>query len=158
MTIGPERPPYGARHARLSPVGDHLTGRFFSVEMPSRAGPRHSAQSLKAKMEKARQRFREMEIRLVILEARHWLWMNAYLTTQKNCFGIKKSLRACNPEDVQYVRSRCCVTKFLRLILSGSDWYCSLQESWLQDYMIFRITMKIMYIWSSCKKLTISTR
>src|ERR1044072_2196903 len=114
ITIGAERPPYGARQARFSPVGDHLTGRFFSVEMPSRAGPRHSAQSLKAKMEKARQRFREMEIRLVILEARHWLWMNAYLTTQKNCFGIKKSLRACNPEDVEYVSSRCCVTKFLR--------------------------------------------
>src|SRR5690349_8798309 len=89
MTIGAERPPYGARHARFSPVGDHFTGRFFSVETPSRSGPRHSAQSLKAKIDKARQRFKEMEIRLVILEARHWLWMNAYLTTQKNCFGLR---------------------------------------------------------------------
>src|ERR1044072_8391388 len=73
MTIGAERPPYGARQARFSPLGDRLTGRFFLVEMPSRFGPRHSAQSLKAKMEKARQRFKEMEIRLVILEARHLL-------------------------------------------------------------------------------------
>ena len=36
----------GAFQARLSPVGDHFAGRPFSSEMPSRAGPRHSAQSL----------------------------------------------------------------------------------------------------------------
>ena len=44
-TTGPERPPYGAFHARLSPAGDHAAGRFFSVEVPSRLGPRHSGQS-----------------------------------------------------------------------------------------------------------------
>src|SRR5215207_11101292 len=88
MTMGAERPPYGARHPRFSPAGVHLAGRFFSLETPSRPGPRHSAQSLKAKSDKARQRFKEMEIRLVILEARHWLWIKALPSPQKKLFGI----------------------------------------------------------------------
>jgi hypothetical protein len=45
MTIGAERPPYGAFQARFSPEGDHFTGKFFSVDVPSRRGPRQSGQS-----------------------------------------------------------------------------------------------------------------
>src|SRR5262245_29375702 len=45
-TTGDERLPMGTRHARFSPCGDHFAGRFFSVERPSRVGPRHSGQSL----------------------------------------------------------------------------------------------------------------
>src|SRR5260370_23934174 len=44
--MGAERPPYGASHARFSPAGDHFAGKPFSEEIPSRAGPRQSAQSL----------------------------------------------------------------------------------------------------------------
>src|ERR1044072_9662637 len=89
MTIGAERPPYGARQARLSPVGDHLTGKFFSLEMPSRFGPRHSAQSPNAKNDRTRLRFKEMEIRLIILEARHLLRIKAFPSLQKKLFGIR---------------------------------------------------------------------
>src|SRR4030095_3888638 len=46
IAIGVERPPYGAFHTRFSPFGDHFVGRPFSSEMPSRAGPRQSVQSL----------------------------------------------------------------------------------------------------------------
>src|ERR1051325_515984 len=127
MTIGAERPPYGARQARFSPLGDHLTGRFFSVEMPSRFGPRHSAQSLKAKMEKARQRFKEMEIRLVILEARH-------LLMDKNVFRVRKKSWSGLEVSARWQPKRCILRKLTLLrykffaILSGSGWYCSLQK------------------------------
>src|SRR5262249_43740088 len=46
ITIGDERPPKGAFHTRFSPLGDHLVGSPFSDEVPSRAGPRQSGQSL----------------------------------------------------------------------------------------------------------------
>src|SRR5262249_18091318 len=46
ITIGAERPPYGAFHSRFSPLGDHLFGSPVSCETPSRAGPRQSGQSL----------------------------------------------------------------------------------------------------------------
>src|SRR5215469_5789579 len=46
ITIGAERPPYGAFHNRFSPFGDHLLGSPASREMPSRLGPRQSGQSL----------------------------------------------------------------------------------------------------------------
>src|SRR5215470_4534856 len=46
ITIGAERPPYGAFHKRFSPVGDHLLGSPVSREMPSRPGPLQSGQSL----------------------------------------------------------------------------------------------------------------
>src|SRR6185503_4953334 len=105
MTIGAERPPYGAFQARLSPVGDHFTGRFFSLDMPSRAGPRHSAQSLAVTSVNARQMFKIMKISLVILKAR---------------LDLDNDVPLCNPDDVYYVSSRCCVTKFF-WILTGSD-------------------------------------
>src|SRR5436190_7661997 len=44
-TTGDERLPIGTRHARFSPLGDHLDGRLVSSDRPSRAGPRHSGQS-----------------------------------------------------------------------------------------------------------------
>src|SRR5688500_9080481 len=44
-TTGDDRPPYGTFHARLSPDGDQELGRLVSVEVPVRAGPRHSGQS-----------------------------------------------------------------------------------------------------------------
>ena len=34
----------GTFQARPSPAGDHFSGRPFSVDWPSRAGPRHSGQ------------------------------------------------------------------------------------------------------------------
>jgi hypothetical protein len=45
MTMGADRPPNGTFHARFSPEGDHFEGRFFSADLPSRFGPRHSGQS-----------------------------------------------------------------------------------------------------------------
>src|SRR5688572_6940493 len=89
MTIGAERPPYGTFHARLSPAGDHFTGRFFSDEMPSRAGPRHSAQSLAETNAKARQRFKKMEIRLVILEVHHQNWIDCFRVHKKAGHGFR---------------------------------------------------------------------
>src|SRR5437764_11399186 len=43
--MGVERPPYGAFQARFSPLSDHFSGRPFSLETPSRSGPRQSGQS-----------------------------------------------------------------------------------------------------------------
>src|SRR5688500_4674407 len=45
MTIGVERPPYGARHRKFSPFSFQLSSRPVSVELPSRLGPRISGQS-----------------------------------------------------------------------------------------------------------------
>ena len=45
---GVDLPPNGSIHARFSPDGDQLDGRFVSVDRPSRPGPRHSGQSLAA--------------------------------------------------------------------------------------------------------------
>src|SRR6266700_608133 len=42
---GVERPPYGAFHARFWPANDHFSGSPFSMETPSRLGPRQSGQS-----------------------------------------------------------------------------------------------------------------
>src|SRR5688572_1086571 len=73
MTIGAERPPYGAFQARFSPAGDHLEGSPFSREIPSRAGPRHSAQSL-PKASDARNKHRarfKTQSNLVILDFHH---------------------------------------------------------------------------------------
>ena len=44
-TTGEDRPPIGTRHARFSPLGDHDEGSPVSVDVPERAGPRHSGQS-----------------------------------------------------------------------------------------------------------------
>jgi hypothetical protein len=60
ITIGAERPPYGAFQARFSPESDHFDGKPFSGLMPSRAGPRQSAQSL-ATAETARNRMTMMQ-------------------------------------------------------------------------------------------------
>src|SRR5215467_11162298 len=46
ITIGAERPPYGAFPNRFSPFGDHLVGSPVSREIPSRPGPLQSVQSL----------------------------------------------------------------------------------------------------------------
>src|SRR6185295_427484 len=46
ITIGVERPPYGAFQTRFSPFGDQRVGRPFSSDAPLRAGPRQSGQSL----------------------------------------------------------------------------------------------------------------
>src|SRR5215470_10497986 len=46
MMIGVDLPPYGAFQRRPSPFGDHLTGSPVSGDVPSRAGPRQSGQSL----------------------------------------------------------------------------------------------------------------
>src|SRR5687768_6484331 len=71
MTIGAERPPYGAFQARFSPAGDHLEGSPFSSEIPSRAGPRHSAQSLpKAGAASNKAKFKTQN-NLVILNFHH---------------------------------------------------------------------------------------
>ena len=45
MTIGAERPPYGARHRKFWPLSGHFSIRPFSSETPSRCGPRISGQS-----------------------------------------------------------------------------------------------------------------
>src|SRR5688572_19342061 len=104
MTIGAERPPYGAFQARLSPDGDHFTGKFFSLETPSRAGPRQSAQSLAATTVTIRQMFKIMEISLVIFGG---------------SLELDNEVPLCNLEDVYYVSSRCYVTYFPG-ILAGS--------------------------------------
>jgi hypothetical protein len=73
ITIGADRPPKGTFHAKFAPLGDHFDGSPFSCETPSRAGPRHSAQSLAnagATSERERKAFKKMERRLVILDFR----------------------------------------------------------------------------------------
>src|SRR5687768_2354105 len=45
MTMGADRPPYGARHRKFSPFSAHLSIRPVSFETPSRLGPRMSGQS-----------------------------------------------------------------------------------------------------------------
>src|SRR5262249_21898656 len=45
MTIGADRPPYGTRHRKFSPLSAHLSMSPVSREMPSRFGPRISGQS-----------------------------------------------------------------------------------------------------------------
>jgi hypothetical protein len=44
-TIGVDRPPYGARQRKFSPLSAHLSIRPVSFETPSRLGPRMSGQS-----------------------------------------------------------------------------------------------------------------
>src|SRR5262245_55227463 len=45
MTMGADRPPYGTRQRKFSPLRAHLSMRPVSREMPSRLGPRISGQS-----------------------------------------------------------------------------------------------------------------
>src|SRR5207247_1560562 len=45
ITIGAERPPYGARQRKFWPLSAHFSGRPVSAETPSRLGPRASGQS-----------------------------------------------------------------------------------------------------------------
>src|SRR5262245_39252860 len=44
-TIGADRPPYGTRQRKFSPLMAHFSGSPVSREMPSRLGPRASGQS-----------------------------------------------------------------------------------------------------------------
>ena len=48
MTIGADRPPYGARHRKFWPFIVHVSGNPVSVDTPSRLGPRASGQSPRA--------------------------------------------------------------------------------------------------------------
>src|SRR5688572_13015153 len=101
MTIGAERPPYGAFQARFSPAGDQRPGRFFSREMPSRAGPRHSAQSPAAAGLTANtvsDKFKKMEAKLII-------WISVTLCHEEieiERLRAAKNLRRCNLKDVEY--------------------------------------------------------
>src|SRR3972149_10407861 len=45
MTTGADRPPYGTRHRKFSPLRPHRSIRPISREIPSRPGPRGSGQS-----------------------------------------------------------------------------------------------------------------
>src|SRR5688572_126315 len=81
--MGADRPPNGAFHARFSPAGDQLVGRFVSVDMPLRAGPRHSAQSLAVTAFGKIDRliFKKMKSRLVILNFREPSWRKVEIET-----------------------------------------------------------------------------
>src|SRR5688500_5928398 len=83
--MGADRPPNGTFHAKFSPAGDQLVGRFVSVDIPSRAGPRHSAQSFAATAGGKIDRviFKKMKSRLVILNFREPSWRKVELKQAK---------------------------------------------------------------------------
>src|SRR6185436_18005384 len=45
MTMGADRPPYGARHRKFWPFSAHFSTRPVSLDTPSPLGPRASGQS-----------------------------------------------------------------------------------------------------------------
>jgi hypothetical protein len=101
--MGAERPPYGAFQARFCPEGDQEAGKSFSCDTPSRAGPRHSVQSLAnvgTKRRNIKLAFKKMDRGFVILNALPRLLKELVIDIKET----KNEMSRCNPKDVEYVK------------------------------------------------------